>query len=269
VSWGGRRAAFNLGCGLAAGAIFAPGVLASTSDFRFARDTLTFANSTVFEYHEGVAHVRREGQGQEKKERYTRRCFVMSRAVVQFHKFARFDPRGAPVDEVELAHRVRNVTRRPPWHDPLPANERIVFPGCADLRQLSRMHPRVLQDNMGLGWPAYVRVGNFRMFFEHSKTYQQKTHEELNATLARKEFFIAYLSDYPTLHINHSVLVYARKPAAAGKKIERYVCYDPNHPDGPRELTWLADKGEFNFEKDEEFVGGFTRVFHVYGKALQ
>jgi hypothetical protein len=269
VIWGGRQAAFNLGCGFALAAVFAPGVFASTSDFRFERDTLAFANSTVFEYHEGVASVRREGPKQEKKERYTRRCFVMSRTVVQFHKFARFDPRGAPLDEKELAHRVRDVTRRPPWHDPLPANERVVFPGCANLRQLSKTHTRVLQENIGLGWPAYVRIGNFRMFFQHSKAYQENTHKELNAALGRKEFFIAYLSDYPILHINHSIVVYAYKPARSRKKIDRYVCYDPNHPDGPRELTWLADTGEFNFQKDEEFVGGFTRVFHVYGKALQ
>ena len=25
----------------------------------------------------------------------------------------------------------------------------------------------------------------------------------------------------------------------------------------------------FNFQKDEEFAGGFTRVFQVYGKPLQ
>jgi hypothetical protein len=26
---------------------------------------------------------------------------------------------------------------------------------------------------------------------------------------------------------------------------------------------------EFDYQKDQEFVGGFTRVFHVYGKFLQ
>lgn len=107
------------------------------------------------------------------------------------------------------------------------------------------------------------------MFFNHRVQYQEETRAELNATLTRGGLFVAYLSDYPTLHINHSVLVYGRKPSPRGAKIDKYICYDPNHPDGPRELAWLADKREFNFEKDEEFVGGFTRVYHVYGKPLQ
>ncbi|MEY2486005.1 MAG: hypothetical protein QOH39_1653 [Verrucomicrobiota bacterium] len=264
--WGWWGQGVRVGCGLWIAAVCAS--TAFGAHFDFDRDTLAFANSTVFEYHGGVAQVRR-GDAKEKTQRYTRRCFVMSRSVLQFLKFARFDPHGAPLDDKELAHRVRNVTRRPPWHDPLPENKRIVFPGYTSLRQLSKSRGRILQQNMGLGWPAYARIGNFRMFFEHSTKYQEKTRQELNASLARNEFFVAYLSDYPILHINHSVLVYARKPGRAGGEVDRYVCYDPNHPDAPRELKWLASKRAFEYEKDEEFVGGFTRVFHVYGKFLQ
>jgi hypothetical protein len=80
---------------------------------------------------------------------------------------------------------------------------------------------------------------------------------------------VAYLSDFPTLHINHAVLVYKRKPATANSAVDRYDCYDPNHPDGPRELKWLPDQRVFNFEKDEEFVGGYTRVYQVYGMLFQ
>jgi hypothetical protein len=258
--------------GVRPGAILLFALLATTStfaaDFHFDRDTLAFANSTVFEYNAGVARVR-HGTDKEKNERYTRRCFVMSRTVVQFLKFARFDPKAALLGDKELARRVRNVTHRPPWHDPLPDQERVVFPGYANLRQLSKSRARILQQNIGLGWPAYVRVGNFRMFFLHSVSYQQRTHEQLNAALACGELFVAYLSDYPTLHINHSITVYARKRPRKGSPIDRYQCYDPNHPDAPRELKWLGDKSAFEFQKDEEFVGGFTRVFHVYGKALQ
>jgi hypothetical protein len=107
------------------------------------------------------------------------------------------------------------------------------------------------------------------MFFEHRKTYQEKTHEELNRKLAREEFFIAYLSDFPILHINHSVLVYSRKDTRSPDGTDRYMVYDPNHPDGPRELTWVPAKRQFEFQKDKEFPGGFTRVFQVYGKLLQ
>jgi hypothetical protein len=262
VTWTRGRRAIHLCCAFVAVAS------APAADFRYHRDTLAFANSTVFQYRAGIP-VRRTGAAREKSERYTRRCFVMSRAVVQFHKFARFDRAAAPIDDRELARRIRNVTRRQPWHDPLPQNERIVFPGYANLRELSKARARVLQENIGLGWPTYARIGNFRMFFNHSVPYQEKTHAELNAELARGKMFVAYLSDYPTLHINHSVLVYARKPPRASGKIDKYICYDPNHPEGPRELTWSAQKRAFSYEKDEEFVGGFTRVYHVYGRPWQ
>lgn len=238
---------------------------ARASGFRFDRETLAFVNSTVFEYHEGRAQVRKAGGAKEKPKRYTRRCFVMSRTVLQFHKFARFDPRGAQLDDTELAARVRTVAHKEPWHAALPAAQRTVFPGYRDLRALSAARARVLQENIGLGWPTYFRVGNSRMFYKHDPAYQEKTHADLEATLKRGELFVAYLSDYPTLHINHAVLVYAHK----GHHSDRYLTYDPNHSDGPRELKWLPAKRAFDFQKDEEFVGGFTRVFQVYGKPWQ
>jgi hypothetical protein len=247
-------------------AAFSHGAIAANLDFK--RETLAFANSTVFEYRQGNI-VRKSNPNKSKSERYTRRCFIMSRTVLQFHKFARFDPRGAPLDDKELAARVRAITRKQPWRDPLAADKRIIFPGYRDLRAMSTARGRVLQKNIGLGWPTYFRVGNSRMFYLHNKGYQERTHAQLNRTLERGEFFVAYLSDYPILHINHSVLVYARQPSRSNDGVDRYLTYDPNHPDGPRELKWSPAKREFDFQKDEEFAGGFTRVFQVYGKAWQ
>jgi hypothetical protein len=238
------------------------------SDFRFHRDTLSFVNSTVFEYSAGHARVR-NAAAKDKTQRYTRRCFVMSRTVMQFKKFARFDPKAQPLDDKTLATRIRDVTHRPPWHDALPAAKRVIFSGYADLRALSESRGRVLQKNIGLGWPTYLRVGNSRMFYLHSPKYQEQTQANLEATLARGEFFVAYLSDFPILHINHSVLVYSHKPMRLKDGSAHYLVYDPNHPDGPRELKWSPAKRAFDFQKDKEFVGGFTRVFQVYGRPLQ
>jgi hypothetical protein len=264
VSWKQGRRAIHVCC-FAVAVAFATSVVAS--DFRFDRETFTFANSTVWEYREGIGQVRKNDSA--RKERYTRRCFVMSRAAVQFHKFARFDPKGAPLDDKTLAARIRAISHKQPWHDPLPTDQRIVFPGYANLREMSKVRGRILQENIGLGWPTYGRIGNFRMFFIHNVKYQEKTHADLDTILSRGELFVAYLSDYPFLHINHSVLVYAKKPARPGGKIDHYICYDPNHPDAPRELKWSPDMRLFNYQKDEEFVGGYTRVYHVYGKPWQ
>src|SRR5260370_27813130 len=137
-----------------------------------------------------------------------RRCFVMTRTVEQFYKFARFDPKSTALDESDLHSRIRAVTLKPPWHDPLPPEKRIVIPGYRNLREISQAQTRLMQRNIGLGWVAYLRLGNARMFYLHGKNYQKKTHEELEKTLTRGEFFIAYLSYHSILHINQSVLVY-------------------------------------------------------------
>ena len=239
------------------------------SDFRFKQDTLAFANSTVFGYAQGKIVSSSNPANKEKAQRYTRRCFVMSRTVLQFHKFARFDSNAAPLNDEQLAQRIRAVTSREPWHEPLPAGQRIVFPGYRNLREMSRKREIVVQRNIGLGWPTYCRVGNFRMVFLLDHGYQETTHQAVERAMARNDFFVAFLSDFPTLHINHSVLVYAHKAKRARDGTDRYLVYDPNHPDGPRELKWLPAKREFDFQKDEEFVGGFTRVFQVYGKPFQ
>src|SRR2546423_3289422 len=237
----------------------------SADGFDYSRDTLSFANWTFVPYENGhiVSHKNQVGH------HYSRRCFVMTRTVGQFYKFARFEPNAARLDERELQKRIRAVTRKPPWHDPLPPEKRIVIPGYRNLRELSAANTELMQRNIGLGLVVYLRPGNGRMFYLHGKGYQAKTHDELERTLTRGDFFIAYLSDFPILHINHSVLVYKHDRPRGADGTDYYLVYDPNHPDGPRHLKWLPAKREFNFQKDQEFAGGFTRVFQVYGKALQ
>jgi len=240
---------------------------AAASDFRFDRDTVGFANATVFEYREGHPYLRQRKKGEPK--RYTRRCFVLCRTTMQFQKFARFDPHAAPLDDNALAARLRNVTRRAAWGKPLPADQRVVFPGYANLRAMSEARREVVRANIGLGWPTYFRLGNARMLFQHGSDYHKETHANLNAALARDELFVGFLTTYPRLSINHAVLVYKRKPAPQNGGIDRYLVYDPNHPESPRELTWSSRNSAFAYQKDWDFIGGFVRVYQIYGKWLQ
>jgi hypothetical protein len=240
----------------------------AAADFRFDRDTVSFANATVFEYRAGHPHLRRQREKGEPK-RYTRRCFVLCRTTIQFHKFARFDPHALALDDKALAARIRNVTRRAAWGAPLPTDQRVVFPGYANLRAMSKARREVVRANIGLGWPTYFRLGNFRMLIVHDSNYHKETHTNLDAALARGELFVAFLTTYPSLSINHAVLVYERKPASQNSGIERYLVYDPNHPESPRELTWSPNTRSFAYQKDWDFIGGFVRVYQIYGKWLQ
>jgi hypothetical protein len=239
------------------------------SDFRFDRDTLAFQNATVLKYKDGVPFLRARSASDDPANKYTRRCFVMTRTAMQFCKFARFDPRGAALDDKALAARIRSVTRRKAWAAPLPENQRIVFPSYANLRQMSNARTRVFQENIGSGFITYFRPSNGRMFFQHSRKYQERTHASLDAALSRGDVFIGYLSTYPKLSINHAVLVYARNKSVPGDELEHYLAYDPNHAEAPRELTWLPRECAFAYQKDIDFIGGFVRVYQSYGKPLQ
>jgi hypothetical protein len=240
---------------------------AGASDFQFNRDTLAFANQTVFEYHEGHPSLRKPSTV--RRDAYKRHCFVLCRTAMQFKKFARFDPRSASLDDTSLAARIRAVTHREPWADPLPEDQRIVFPGYKDLREMSKARRELVQLNIGHGWPSYFRISNARMVFQQSAGYQENTHARLNAALARGQLFVGFLTTYPRLSINHSVLVYKQKSFSPNPGVERYLVYDPNHPESPRELAWSPRDRAFSYQKDWDFVGGYVRVYQVYGKWLQ
>lgn len=233
--------------------------------FNFDRDTFGFANMTVFEYENGIPHLRRGETA--KQDRYTRRCFVLSRAVWQFRKFARFDAHAPPINDRELIHRIKQVTRRQAWKSALPENERTVFP-YADLRAMSQKYGRILQENVGKGWPTYWRPGNYRAFLVPGIRYQEQTHRTLDETLARDDMFVGYLTKLPNMSINHAVLVFKRK-SISSDGVEHYLVYDSNHPEGPRNLTWSQRAHTFAYQKDWDFVGGPVRMYHVYGKAFQ
>ena len=238
---------------------------ALTPPLHFKDDTAGFANMTVFEYENGIAHVRRGESAQQK--RYTRRCFVLCRTTMQFKKFARFDPHAPPLNDLDLAERIRQVTRRAAWRDTLPENQRVVFPGYANFRELSTKRGYVLQRNIGYGWPTYWRLSNARTIFEPGIGYQERTHEKLNAVLNRGDLFVGFLTTLPHLRINHAVLFYAKEGSSA--EIDRYLVYDPNHPEGPRHLWWSQRERSFEYEKDWDFVGGHVRVYQLYGMPLQ
>ena len=188
---------------------------------------------------------------------------------MKFKKFARFGPRRSPLDNKGLGVRIRAVTHQEAWMQPLPENQRIVFAGYKDLKEMSKARRELVQLSIGHGWPSYFRISNMRMIFQDGPGYQEQTHARLNALLARGDLFVAFLTTYPSLSINHAVLIYKRKPSSQNPGIDHYLVYDPNHPESPRELTWSAHDRAFAYQKDWDFVGGFVRVYQTYGKPMQ
>jgi hypothetical protein len=222
--------------------------------FQFPQDTFAFANETVFAYENGRRVVDQRAGG----ERYSRRCFVMAAAAVQFWKHARFEPDTPPLARCELAESVRALTRRAAWTPLSDESERIVFPGYASLRELSEHEGKILRANLGPGWTTYFHVRKNVMVFPMSNAEQARIRNEIDAWLARGYPLVLWLYNFPSLNINHAVVAYAKRGD------DRYSVYDPNFTEAPRTLRYNARAKMFSYEKTFYFVGGPIKVRSMY-----
>ena len=241
--------------------------------YRFSRDTFAFANETVYRYVNGIPSQRQESKA-EKAKRFVQHCFVMCRASKQFRNFARFEPALPPDDDRTLTAKVRQVTHYAAWRAPLPRERRVVIPGYADLRELSQARAGILQRNCGVWWTTYVRPGNYKMFFAFATgpTYQGWTQRAVERAINRHEVFIAYLTTFPHMAINHACLIYARNPRNGRPDKDgllHYFAYDPNHPESPRDMAYNPRKRRFLYQRDWDFVGGKVTVLQILGHPLE
>ena len=116
-------------CGLTARA-------AAPTHFDWRADTIAFSNDTVFAY--GIDEAGRLSiHRRTTPARFAHRCFVLVRAVLQFHKFARFAPARPPATEAEYRKLILKVCRLPVWMPERRAQERIVIPGYRNLNEFS------------------------------------------------------------------------------------------------------------------------------------
>lgn len=232
--------------------------------FSFERDRFAFANETVWNYVDGSPQ--RHPKRNDASRPYTRRCFVMSRAAMQFWKFARFDAAAPRLNDGELARRIRQITRRPVWQGGLPEDERVIIPGYPDLRSFSAARPEILQANIGLGWPTYFRPGGIFIMPAPSRTHQAGMHDKLQAFLARGQPILLWMINFPSLSINHTVVVYS-----AEKHGERwiYTVYDPNFADAPKKLEYRPAERTFFLEPTFYFRGGKVNVRPVFLSSWQ
>jgi len=230
--------------------------LALARVFDVRRDTFAFANETAWQYgvdERGQLHISQR----EQPPKYAHRCFVMSRAVLQFWQFARFEPRAAKVSREEYARIIRRVSRIAVWSDG--PQEKIVVPGFRDLHDFSAQMPIVLQENLGAWFPTYIRPGNYRMAMGHPRSGQEAAARWLEASLKEGELRALYLARFPSM--NHCVVVYRSEPR--GERT-RFWLYDPNYPEQPAWLDYVPAERSFEFQRRWYFPGGRVNVMRTY-----
>jgi hypothetical protein len=229
--------------------------------FDIRRDTFAFANETVFHYRVdegGSLHVSKREDAPD----YSHRCFVMSRAIMQFWQFTRFAPERPRLSREEYVRLVRRVCRIPVWSTG--PRERIVVPGFRDLWEFSEDMPAVFQENIGSWVPSYFRVGNFRMAMGHLRWGQARAARWLEESLRVGRIRTVYLARFPSM--NHCVVVYRMESRANGDV--RFWVNDVNYPGKPARLDYIAAQRSFEFEPRFYFPGGRVNVMRVYISAF-
>jgi hypothetical protein len=196
---------------------------AEVKPFEFPADTFSFSNALYFEYRVkpgGGLTIQKRANG--KVPDYSRHCFVLVRAVLQFQKFAEFRPDSPRVSEEEYRRRILQLGRIPVWSSG--PKEKVQFPGYADLHSFSADHALVLQKNLGLWWPSFWRLGNWRIVLPVPRSGQKQLAYRLRENLDRGLIQSVYMTRFKP--INHCMVVYTYKAEPNGDLV--FSVYDVN-----------------------------------------
>ena len=193
-------------------------------------------------------------------------CLLIARGTSQFYRFARFTPDQPAVSPEEYERLVRVVFGRAPWAPPATEADRVSIPGYADLRSFSAAHEATIKAALGSNVLSMMHVRTWRVGVDFSPEHQERLARDLIAEVEADRPAPVMITNFPHDDLlNHSVLVYDRRPAHQGTD---FMAYDPNDPGSP--LTLYYDEGARAF-----WVGPLTysppgrvRAFRLYTSPL-
>jgi len=232
---------------------------AGSRHFSFDQDTFAYANELVWEYHFDE-HGKWTHRPREPKSDYTHHCFVVARAAKQFFQNARFDPALPKADSATYRRRIREVVSASP-RTRLPEEKKIVIPGYANLRTFSQGQEGLLKAQCGGAWESYFQRGHWRMIWPFSRAQQHQTAGQLMQEIKHNALPVVHLVRFPSLTINHAVVLFDVREAADGIQ---FAAYDPNSPEGPATLTYDRARRSFFFPTNAYFPGGWVDVYEIY-----
>lgn len=228
--------------------------------FEFARDTFAFANELVWEYRPDAATGKMNFLPRDPKPDYAHRCFVLTRAARQFLYHAQFEPAQMTADENMYRRLVREVAARNPRR-PCPAENRVAIPGYAGLREFSAAWGPLLKSACGGAWQSYVLRSHWRMIFPISRAHQERTLASLTAALQKNVSPIVHLVKFPSLTINHGMILF---DATETKNGFAFSAYDPNLPEKPAQLIYERAQRTFWLPANTYWAGGGLNVIEIF-----
>jgi hypothetical protein len=233
--------------------------LVNGKPFHFPQDTFSFSNRLYFDYQttqRGEVQIHRRTDG--KAPDYSRHCFVMVRSVLQFERFAEFRPDLAKLTEDEYRSRVQDLGRIPAWSKG-PANK-IQFPGYPDLYHFSAAHPLMLQKALGIWWPSYWRIGNWRIVFPVPRSGQERVALWLQKHLDAGNIKAIYITRMKP--INHCLVAYKYVKQSNGDLL--FFVYDVNQPAKEVHVRYQASNRSFYYDRTPYYPGGLVSVMKMY-----
>ncbi|HMO65438.1 MAG TPA: hypothetical protein PKE47_09505 [Verrucomicrobiota bacterium] len=223
------------------------------------RDTVAFPNELVWAY-DFAPDGTRTTMPRKPRPEYAHRCFVVARLNRQFFDHAVFAPEQPPPDEAEARRLVRSVRQRPARAPSVP-EERVVIPGYADLHAFSSAHEAAFKAGAGTKAESYLQRGHWRMIAPFSRGHQAKEAVRLEGGLADGRPRVIHLVTFPSLTMNHAVLVHAVR---ATPEALHFAAADPNLPGEPLELSFDRAGRTFHWPRTPYFPGGTVDAYEVY-----
>ena len=235
-------------------------MLALRRRFEFERDTFGFPNELVWEYHFDEATRTTTARRRVPAPDYVHRCFVLVRAARQFLYHARFAPAAPRAGDDTYDRLVRAVLARSPRR-PSGAAEKVVIPGFAGLRELSIARPELLKRTCGGAWRSYVLRSHWHVVMPVSRRHQHRTARALLEAVRQDGAPIVHLLRFPSLAINHGMVIFDGARTGEGAV---FRAYDPNDPERPARLHYDARRRTFSLPANHYWRGGDLNVFEIF-----
>jgi hypothetical protein len=196
---------------------------------------------------------------------YANYCFVLARGLRQFHQFARFDPAAPALAHDEYVRRVRSIAAHAPWRAPLPAAERVVIPGYANLRAFSAAQEAAVKEGLGGRFWTLVHWTNWRIGLPLPNGHQAAVLDEVVAEVAAGRLVQLLVTNWPIPELNHTVVAFGYRRGPQGAELQ---VWDPNDPATPGAVTFSTQADRFLATRVYDTRPGPIRVFRMYYSRL-
>jgi hypothetical protein len=228
--------------------------------FEFARDSFAFANELLWEYRFDAETGKTIFRKRKPKPGYALRCFVLTSAARRFLYHARFDANKTIADDETYRRLIGEVIARNPRIPCEPENQ-IVIPGFANLHEFSSAREKLLKVGCGGAWRSYVLRSHWRMVFPISREHQKRTAEDLFAAIQKNFSPIIHLVKFPSLTINHGMILFDVMETENGLE---FSAYDPNDREKPARLKFDHTAKKFFLPANSYWAGGELDIIEIY-----